>query len=712
MPSRITRRRLVGLLARGTSAAAALVMLQGSGAGVIAASVDPMRPALSPSSATNGASGPVQVRMADVTLAGRELRAGHADGVRLPGQGGADTWSLSAERAGGVYTSPPLQAAFPCSHVGVRWQADADVRGLRVELRSSRDGQTWMSWRAVQQESHGPDRLGRDDATRVRETFGTLVGGRLGVRHQVRLTFSEAGPSQGSVTSLTLTCLDSRRPTAALTDPASAQRATTGRPDPGSSAASALAVAPAAEPMMLRAGRAGFLERVVSREAWGADESLRFKDGAEVWPTAFVQPSLLVVHHTATDGDLGDAEADVRAIYAYHAVTQGWGDIGYQLLIDSSGRVYEGRRGREPDAQGRREIVSENVVAGHALDYNYGSVGIALLGNYQLRQPSPIMLDALVDALAFMAQRAGVDPTTVAAYPRARGDGTVLWRDALNSLSGHRDCIPTECPGDNVYGLLPSIRERVQEALGAAGLAVRITRGPADRNLWPGDLVFAWQPDPGAVEVSVRLAGWIRAPGSDRIVAFSGYDDDERPVWGPWTRQSDVSAPLPPDARGVYTLFVRARDASGRIGRVVARWHLAVDRHVVVDDADALRTRHDGDWTHSRSVLGFYGLGYQAATADQPDARFRWQLAAPEDGAYRLFASWTEGEDRSARATYRLSQGGHPLGEVTVNQQAAGGRWERLLDAPLQAGVPCIVELAGADDGAVIADAVRLVYLG
>ena len=53
----------------------------------------------------------------------------------------------------------------------------------------------------------------------------------------------------------------------------------------------------------------GFLDRVVSREAWGADESLRFKDGTVVWPTAFVAPSLLVVHHTAGNGDITDAEA-------------------------------------------------------------------------------------------------------------------------------------------------------------------------------------------------------------------------------------------------------------------------------------------------------------------------------------------------------------------------------------------------------------------
>jgi hypothetical protein len=426
------------------------------------------------------------------------------------------------------------------------------------------------------------------------------------------------------------------------------------------------------------------------------------------WPAAYVTPSLLVVHHTAGDNDVVDAEAEVRSVYAYHTVTQGWGDIGYNLLIDSSGRVYEGRRGREPDASGQREIVSESVVAGHALDYNYGSVGIALLGNFQTRQPGTAQIDALVEALAFMAQRYGIDPTASMSYVRAHRDGTALWRDQLNAISGHRDCIPTECPGDNVYPLLPAIRQRVDEQLGVRGPSVRITRGPAERNAWPGDLTFTWEGDPSAHEMSARLAAWRRIPGSDTIEPLSGYTDDERPTWGPWTRDRGLSVPLPPDARGIYLLLVRARDAAGREGRVNARWPLVVDRHVVVDDVDALRTRHEGAWVRGSDILGYNGIGYQEAAPGQDAALFSWQLSVPEDGTYRLQASWTEAENRSTRAVYRLSQGGQPLGEATVDQQEPGGQWRTLLEASLAAGLPCVVELEGAADGVVIADAIRL----
>jgi hypothetical protein len=742
MALRISRRTFVGWLVRSASAAAATAGLLTAGSAHGAAPT-PVRGR----GETVGASlaapvdGPVAVRMADLVLEGRALWAGLADGVRLPSQGG-DAWELMAERPGGTYTSPALQAEFPCTHVGVHWRTDGgDQTGLRVELRASRDGQTWMPWRRVSREAHGPDRAGSDG-----ETFGVLVGARLGIWLQARLTFGQAGPEVAAVQGLTLTCLDSRRAPGAPTQgerplPQPLRGANIGFADilpiameRGAETALTPALSQREREMasrgreitpplhrngegaggrglFLKAGPTGFLDRVISREAWGADESLRFKNGVDQWLTAFVTPSLLVVHHTASEGDIGDAEADVRAIYAYHAVTQGWGDIGYNLLIDSSGRVYEGRRGREPDANGLREIVSEGVVAGHALDYNYGSVGIALLGNFQERQPGQVMIDTLVDALAFMAGRYGIDPASTQNYARVRGDQTALWRDGMNNVSGHRDCLPTECPGDNVYKQLPEIRRRVEEQLGARGPAVTITRGPSDRNAWPGDLAFQWEGDQSTTELSARLAGFRRNLGADTIAPLSGYSDDQRPAWGPWSRERTLSVPLPPDARGVYTLFVRARDAAGQEGRVIARWPVVVDRHAVVDDTDALRTRHEGAWERSREILGYYGTGYQQAAPGQDAASYRWQLAVPESGTYAVQAIWTEAPDRTEAAAYTMSQGGTDLGGGTVNQQQPGGTWTTVLEVLLGAGVPCTVELAGAADGMVVADAIRLVLL-
>jgi hypothetical protein len=136
-----------------------------------------------------------------------------------------------------------------------------------------------------------------------------------------------------------------------------------------------------------------------------------------------------------------------------------------------------------------------------------------------------------------------------------------------------------------------------------------------------------------------------------------------------------------------------------------------VDRHVIVDDTDALRTRHEGVWERNRGILGYYGTVYRQAEPGQNVATFRWQLAVPEPGTYAVQAAWTEAPNRTAQATYRVSQGGTTLGEGAANQQEPGGKWTKVLEVSLAAGVPCTVELEGAADGLVVADAIRLVLL-
>src|SRR5919197_457383 len=80
--------------------------------------------------------------------------------------------------------------------------------------------------------------------------------------------------------------------------------------------------------------------RVISRAEWGADESLM------TWAPEFQVTQKLIIHHTATQNDDPDPTATIRSIYRYHAVMQGWGDIGYNFLVDEAGNVYEGRYSR------------------------------------------------------------------------------------------------------------------------------------------------------------------------------------------------------------------------------------------------------------------------------------------------------------------------------------------------------------------------------
>jgi hypothetical protein len=70
-----------------------------------------------------------------------------------------------------------------------------------------------------------------------------------------------------------------------------------------------------------------------SRADWGADERLRFDTaGNEVWPPAHFPVQVATVHHTATKNNDPDPAATVQAMYRYHAVDNGWGDIVYHYL--------------------------------------------------------------------------------------------------------------------------------------------------------------------------------------------------------------------------------------------------------------------------------------------------------------------------------------------------------------------------------------------
>lgn len=203
----------------------------------------------------------------------------------------------------------------------------------------------------------------------------------------------------------------------------------------------------------------------LSRGRWGADESLRFNgDGTEKWVPAYYPVQTVTVHHTATEVDPVDPAVTVRAIYHYHAVEQGWGDIGYHFLIDPAGRIYEGRySGSDPAPAFDPSL--QVVTAGHVGGYNSGNVGIALLGDLTAAQPSEhahLSLLTLLWAICFLHK---IDPLAEVTYRNPVNGVTAKVR----GISGHRDWpTPTECPGDAFYPTLAWLRAAVAQRLGSA----------------------------------------------------------------------------------------------------------------------------------------------------------------------------------------------------------------------------------------------------
>ena len=188
---------------------------------------------------------------------------------------------------------------------------------------------------------------------------------------------------------------------------------------------------------------------IVPRVDWQADEKI-----VRAHPLYAPALKLAIVHHTAGTNAYTPAEsaAIVRGIEVYHVKGNGWNDIGYNFLVDRYGTVYEGRGGG----------MTRNVIGAHALGFNNGTVGVALIGNFQSAPPPPAMQAALVSLLAWRLDVAHLDPLSTVAYTSGGNSkfhaGKVV---LLHAISGHRDTGPSECPGNDAWALLPSIAHRV-----------------------------------------------------------------------------------------------------------------------------------------------------------------------------------------------------------------------------------------------------------
>jgi hypothetical protein len=190
---------------------------------------------------------------------------------------------------------------------------------------------------------------------------------------------------------------------------------------------------------------------IVARFSWGADESIR-----RAPPTYAPRLRFAMVHHTAGRNDYTRAQAPavVKAIQLYHVQGNGWNDIGYNFLVDRFGTVYEGRYGG----------IDRNVVGAHALGFNTGSVGIAVLGTYGSAAPSRAAQDSVARLLAWRLDLAHVDPvsmlTVVSGGSERYATGVPV---TLRAVSGHRDTGLTECPGDAFYRRLDAIAAAAHE---------------------------------------------------------------------------------------------------------------------------------------------------------------------------------------------------------------------------------------------------------
>lgn len=276
---------------------------------------------------------------------------------------------------------------------------------------------------------------------------------------------------------------------------------------------------------------------IVSRARWGADESLTRTSGP--CERAHYPVQQLFVHHTAGTNHDPHPAATMRAILYYHVVRRGWCDIGYNFVISPRGRVFEGRAARayDPWELHDGEDRSARVVTGaHVLEFNSGSVGISLMGNYSTAPLPRRARRALVGVLAWEADRHNLKPRGRHVY---RNPATSV-AQRLFVIAGHRDAGQTACPGGNVYRALPRIRRRVATVIGAEKPVARLRLGPlAPRVVFGGEVV---------------VTGWLTTRRTGPLPGRS-IRLWRRPALRRWSRAGSVAT----DPDGHFTWRLRPR---------------------------------------------------------------------------------------------------------------------------------------------------------
>jgi uncharacterized protein YgiM (DUF1202 family) len=327
-------------------------------------------------------------------------------------------------------------ADIPFRAIAPHWSNASGVSGA-VEISVSLDGVTW-----TEPSIAGPSLTDAGPRDREGRVFGHLL--MTGEAQHVRYRTLDANGEPAVLPELTFTYIDASG-------------------------------GPTLEDVSMPAiGGALVRPPIITRQQWGAALAYDGWDaGTSEWTAQYQQVEHIIIHHSETP-NFRDPLVEIRSIHYYHAVTRGWGDIGYNYLVDYLGNVYEGRKG------------GENVVGGHAFQYAYGSAGVCSMGAFSLETSTPEAIGALVWISAWAGRRLDL---------LGRKD----FHETPNcpTIAGHRDVNDSSCPGDSLYADLPYIRAAAAEVQAgtrdagtptdyAAGEVIEVTVDQANLRSRPG----------------------------------------------------------------------------------------------------------------------------------------------------------------------------------------------------------------------------------
>jgi hypothetical protein len=338
------------------------------------------------------------------------------------------------------------------SMVSLTWTDPKDAPTGPVEVRTRKAGTgSWSDWQPLEtEEARGPDQPAEADGIRG-GTGAIWVGESDGVAARV-LSASGADPTPLPA-GLKLHLIDPGQPAAKKKSGSGGQ-------------GGGLALAPSTPPAA--AAAATPFPAYTSRAGWGADETLT---GGTISYADSVKVQF--VHHTAGSNTYTCAQspAIVRGILYDHTQNRGWDDIGYNFLVDKCGTLFEGRRGG----------VDRAVIGAHTYGFNTLSSGVAVLGHHSTTAVPPAVTATVARLAAAKLGQYGLSAAGTSQLTEGVSDGkfplgTVV---TFQRISGHRDGVNTECPGDVLYNLLPAIRNA---ATAPTGLVLNAPTGGVASN--------------------------------------------------------------------------------------------------------------------------------------------------------------------------------------------------------------------------------------
>ncbi|MEX0621757.1 MAG: S8 family serine peptidase [Candidatus Woykebacteria bacterium] len=313
---------------------------------------------------------------------------------------------------------PARKTAFGYNAIVVNWKESLDEESeVTVQVSTSDEGRIWSGWKNAEKD---PDSDGKEPPAEGENFSNLIVAEGNFIKYRLRVLTDPK--NEGTVEKIKLIYIDSEESFWEKFWRNLHEKVAVAPNIVKGSFAATTSRKPTDRP------------NIISRSRWGADPKLMR------WGPEYRKIKKMFVHHTVTLNAGSNPAATVRAIYYFHSVVRKWGDIGYNYLADSKGNIYEGRYG------------GDGVVGGHVYHYNYGSVGVAVIGDYRTAYPTKAAKNALQQIAVWKSTSHGFDPAGRSRF------GSPGYEYTFANVTNHGDVGDTECAGKNLNNFVPLLR--------------------------------------------------------------------------------------------------------------------------------------------------------------------------------------------------------------------------------------------------------------